>query len=163
MGKVKKLLTIILFILCSKEVYSYSISVGFSGGPANLTTSSNGGSIDVNLYFGSGVTRFGLGGKKIFYSESGLSKISELFKLFVRHDFLTVGLFYGGHVSNADNYLKNSFLTSEGATFQRGGFFGLSYFLSPRWELGFEGLYHQWDTTKKDFFSSWLGLSFWWP
>ena len=105
----KKILIPIFLILSLQKTFSYSISAGVSGGPANLTTSSNGGSIDVNLYFGSGVTRFGLGGKKIFYSESGLSKISELFKFFVRHDFLTAGLFYGGHVSNAENYLKASF------------------------------------------------------
>ena len=159
----KKILIPIFLILSLQKTFSYSISAGVSGGPANLTTSSNGGSIDVNLYFGSGVTRFGLGGKKIFYSESGLSKISELFKLFVRHDFLTVGLFYGGHVSNAENYLKTSFLTSDGVTFQRGGFVALSYFLSPRWELGVEGLYHQRTSNKSDFFSSWVGLNFWWP
>jgi len=98
MGKVKKLLTIILFILCSKEVYSYSISAGVSGGPANLTTSSNGGSIDVNLYFGSGVTRFGLGGKKIFYSESLANqyrkvKLYSLKEFIVGNFFLLISLF----------------------------------------------------------------------
>ena len=151
-------------LIIPKETFAYSISFGLKGGAGNWEPSSYGAGFTARIFFNSGDHRFGLGEKKTFHNESNATSIHDLFEAFYRYKFVTIGAFYGGHVSNVDNYLEDGLFSKKGLSFQNGGFLGLSYFISPRVELEVEGLYHNWvSSEKKNYISSWLSLSYWWP
>ena len=151
-------------MILPKEVSAYSLSFGLKGGLANSEQSNYGGGFTARVFFNSGKHHFGFGGKKTFYSQSNLTNLHELLEVFYRYDFLTVGAFYGGHVSDVKNYLQDGLFSKKGLTFQNGGFVGLSYFINPRWEIEIEGVYHNWISSEKNnYMSSWINVSFWWP
>jgi len=153
-----------IVLLFPKEGSSYSLSFGLKGGAANWDESSYGGGFTARIFFTSGKQSFGLGEKKTFYKQSNVTSIHDLYELFYRYDLLTVGAFYGGHVNNVQNYLKDGLFSEKGLDFQNGGFIGFSYFLNPLWEIEVEGIYHNWVSSgKNNYVSSWVSLSYWWP
>ena len=159
-----KLFLLVSLFVFPHKVPAYSLSFGLKGGLANSNQSVYGGGFTARVFFNSGHHLFGLGGNKAFYSKSNLVNLHELVEVFYRYKSLTVGAFYGGHVSDVKNYLQDGLFSTSGVDFQNGGLLGLSYFLNSRWEIEIEGLYHNWTSSgKNNYISSWVNLRFWWP